>query len=139
MKSEYALKRMRERFEKRLAIRIKKAKDYANEADCLQNFKKVAQLLKLLDVSPHTPHGVAMTYALLKIDRLCNLVFRQKNTNPENESVEDTIEDLQNYLDLFTECLEEQKVVYEHNGKVLTQGMIDKALETYINLKEANE
>ena len=108
MKLEDALKKQRKDFEGRMTVRVKKGEDYAGDTDCLQNFKKVAQLMKILDIDPTTSYGIAMTYAILKIDRLCNLVYRKQKATPSNESIVDTKEDLQNYLDLFDECLTEE-------------------------------
>jgi len=116
MKLPEALKIEEEAFKKRQDIRIRKAKDYANEEDCLQNFKKIAQLCRALDIDVTRPSGVAIKDALLKMDRLCNLIFRKGIINPENESVEDTINDLQNYIDLFRECLKEEQNAQSNKG-----------------------
>jgi hypothetical protein len=107
MTIDKAIDLMKKSFDKRLQIRIKKGKDYAGDQDCLQNFKKVALLLKILEIDPTTSYGVAMLYSVLKLDRLCNLVFRKKVKNPQNEPIEDSIDDLLNYIDLFRECLQD--------------------------------
>ena len=85
---------------RRLQIHYRKTKDYATE-DVLSNFKRVSQMIKILGVDPTVPHGMACVYILLKMDRFCNLVFRQKGIQPKNESVQDTIDDWKNYLDLL--------------------------------------
>lgn len=113
MRLEEALEIEKRGFEKRNKIRKSKAKDYATD-DVLSNFKRVSQLIGILGVDASTPHGIAMVYALLKIDRLCNLVFR-KVSKPENESLEDTINDLKNYIDLLHENLIEEGVL-KHRG-----------------------
>jgi len=102
-----ALKIEREAFARRMDLRLKKGEDYANDTDCLQNFKKVAILLSTLDIDTSKSYGVALIYAMLKVDRLCNLIFRQKTDKPKNEAISDTIDDLQNYIDLFRESLKE--------------------------------
>lgn len=105
MKLEEAIKIEQEAFARRLELRKRKGEDYANTEDCLQNFKKVAKLLSTLDIDISKSYGVALIYAMLKIDRMCNLIFRKKKLDPTNEAVADTIDDLQNYIDLFRECL----------------------------------
>jgi len=105
MEIEEALKRRRECFNKRLEIRMKKAHDYAVEANIHRNFETMAKLLELLNVDVTTPEGTCIFYILLKIDRLCNIFFR-KNGKVENETLEDTVAiDLPNYIDLLDEIL----------------------------------
>ncbi len=103
-----ALRIEKEAFGRRIELRKKKGDDYANTKDCLQNFKKVAVLLDTLSIDTSKSYGVALIYAMLKIDRLCNLIFRQKTDKPKNEAISDTIDDLQNYIDLFRECLADE-------------------------------
>jgi len=107
-----AIRIMDENFEKRKKIRIEKDKDYADVGDCLKNFKSVAKLIEILNIDLSKSYGVAMAYSILKIDRICNLLFN-KVSNPINESIEDSINDLQNYLDLFRECLIDEYSVKE--------------------------
>jgi len=97
-------------FERRWAIREKKGHDYATDADVLSNFKRMSGYASDFGIDVSTPHGIALFYALLKIDRLCNLMFRNK-TKPENESIIDTVDDLKNYIDLMEECMIEQGVI----------------------------
>lgn len=108
MKLKKALEIEDKSYKKRRSIRIKKGKDYAKEEDCLQNFKKVARIAKILEIDVTKSYGVAMFYKILKIDRLCNLVFRKKEINPENESLIDNIDDELNYTELFRETLIEE-------------------------------
>lgn len=105
MELQRALKLAEESHRRRIEIRKKKAQDYAGDTDALQNFKKVALLLGALDIDISKSYGVALVYAVLKIDRICNLVFRQNTKNPANESLTDSIDDLTNYIQLFSECL----------------------------------
>jgi hypothetical protein len=104
MKLNDALQHERERFAARLELRERKGRDYATTDDCLSNFKRMAQACKLLNIDVTTSYGVALFYSLLKIDRLTNLVFR-KGATASNEPIEDTFDDLGNYLDLARECM----------------------------------
>lgn len=90
------------------AIELLKTKghDYAGE-DVLQNFKQMHQLLTILKVDTTKVEGVHMFYLLLKIQRLCNLLF--SNKTPKNESIADTLIDLRNYTDLLNCRIQEQK------------------------------
>lgn len=94
-----------ESLKRRLELARRKGADYATK-DVLSNFKRMAQVIGILRVDPAKPHGVALVYALLKIDRLCNLL--SKNVKPQNESLRDTIDDLKNYVDLLEACLMEK-------------------------------
>lgn len=89
-------------------IEIMKAKghDYAGE-DILKNFKEMNGLLVLLNVDTTKVEGTHMFYILLKIQRLCNLLFSNKVA--KNESIQDTLIDLRNYVDLLNCSLEEKK------------------------------
>lgn len=104
MKMEEYRKMMTKSFKKRLKIHAKKSHDYATE-DVLANFKRVANIMKVWKPDISTPHGVAFVYIVLKLDRFANLVFRNKK--PLNESVQDTIDDLKNYMDLMEACYNE--------------------------------
>ena len=83
--------------DKRIDVMEKKRHDYATE-DALSNFKRMATICSTLKVDVKTPFGAAMFLMLLKIDRWNNLVSSCKS--PKNESVEDTVMDLHNYIDL---------------------------------------
>lgn len=100
------LELVKKSFNTRAELFEKKTHDYATE-DCLSNFKRMSQLCSLLRVNVGTSEGVALFYILIKLDRLCNLL--QKGVGPKNESLDDTINDLQNYLDLLRGLLEEDK------------------------------
>ena len=105
MNIEEALKRRKETFNKRLEVRLKKAHDYAIDENIHRNFETMAQLIKLLNVDTTTPEGTTIFYILLKIDRLCNILFRKKG-KVKNETLEDTVAiDLPNYTDLLDEIL----------------------------------
>ncbi len=84
--------------ERRLFLCGHKSHDYATE-DVLSNFKRMAEVCKMFKVDVTKPEGCAMFLVLLKLDRICNLVFG--DIKPENESVIDSEDDCHNYLDLF--------------------------------------
>lgn len=88
--------------EQRSKLMLGKAEDYAN-TDVLANFKRMSIICETLNINPgKSPTDCAMFLMLLKIDRWCNL--RNKGTEPQNESVKDTINDLHNYIDLAYAC-----------------------------------
>jgi len=53
-----------------------------------------------------SPWDCAMFLLLLKIDRWCNL--RREGKDPANESIQDTLVDAHNYLDLAYACMVEE-------------------------------
>jgi len=67
---------------------------------------EVGKAFKLVD----KPYLVALTYMLLKIDRIRNLLA--KGVEPRNEPLRDSIDDLKNYLDLFEACLVDEGVLH---------------------------
>jgi len=103
MKLEESKKIRRNSFIRRWAIKEAKTHDYATD-DMLSNFKRVSTLVKTLDIDVGTPHGIGIVYILLKLDRLCNLLFRRKS-KPKNESLQDTVDDILNYMELLEEVL----------------------------------
>lgn len=86
---------------KRLSLYHSKSADYAT-TDALSNFKRVSSIVGLLRIDASTPGGYARLMVVLKLDRWCNLLAEGKD--PQNESVEDTILDLHNYIDLGYAC-----------------------------------
>ena len=91
-----------------------KSQDYAG-TDVLKNFKQMQQMLIFLEVSMHKIEGVHMFYILLKIQRICNLIFNNKS--PNNESLTDSIIDLRNYLDLLLCTIKEEEIEREKDWK----------------------
>ena len=83
----------------RIMIVEKKNKDYATE-DALSNFKRRAEIFKALrlDQIITTPVGIALGDAVLKIDRIINLII--KGVEAKNEPLEDSWRDFKNYADL---------------------------------------
>ncbi len=84
-----------------------KGHDYASEGDVLKNFKQMNQVMKLMEVDMTKIEGTYMFYILLKIQRLCNLLFSGKEA--KNESLQDTLIDLRNYTDLLNCTLKEKQ------------------------------
>jgi len=107
MKEEEYLTMVQESYKRRLEIHKRKSHDYADEDEVLGNFKRVAKILEALKVNVGRPTGVAVVYIVLKLDRLCNLVFTGKK--PKNEAVEDTIDDMKNYVDLLEGCIRDER------------------------------
>lgn len=87
----------------RMDLLTSKGADYAHDEDALANFKRMRTICAQLDVNPaRSPADCALFLALLKLDRWCNL--RRKGTEPKHESVQDTVKDLHNYIDLAYLC-----------------------------------
>ena len=103
MELSEGLKIAEESFKRRMKLRVTKCQDYAKNSDCLKNFKNMSKMMDILKINPTKSYGIALVYTILKIDRLCNLIFQKKEINPENESVLDTFDDLSNYIDLARE------------------------------------
>lgn len=106
MKQEEQLKFIQSLNEKGLDLIKSKGHDYAG-IDVLKNFKQMNEMVKLLEVDMSSIEGTHMFYILLKIQRLCNLLFSGKTA--KNESIQDTLIDLRNYTDLLNCTLEEKK------------------------------
>lgn len=92
--------------EQGIALMKSKGHDYAGE-DILKNFKQMHQMCFILGVDLSRIEGVHMFYILLKIQRLCNLTFSNKEA--KNESIQDTLIDLRNYVDLLNCTLHEKE------------------------------
>jgi hypothetical protein len=91
--------------EDRMSLILKKAADYATE-DVLSNFKRMSDTCARLNIAPaRSACDCALFLLVLKVDRWCNL--RNKGEKPRNESVEETVRDLHNYIDLAYACEKE--------------------------------
>lgn len=82
-----------------------KGHDYAG-LDVLKNFKQMNEMINLLEIDTKQIEGIHMFYILLKIQRLSNLLFSNKKA--KNESIQDTLIDLRNYVDLLNCTLKEK-------------------------------
>ena len=92
---------------KLMSILNLKGNDYAGD-DVLLNFKQMHSMMSLLKIDMSKIEGTHMFYILLKIQRLCNLIFNDKT--PNNESLNDNLEDLENYIKLMRCTLEEKRL-----------------------------
>ena len=95
----------------------------------MKNFRNMAAVFSTLQIDISKPYGVALIHAVLKIDRLNNLL--NKNTPPSNESLQDTIDDLKNYVDLMEACLIDAEMTPIDKGpeatKALYHLLVDRA------------
>jgi len=101
---------------RRQAIMEAKSEDYSMDTDALLNFKQVGKVCKVMGIDPaNGPEDAAMFFVIHKMQRYLNL----RDRDPMNESVQDTIDDWHNYIDLahaariekgmvvYCECVEE--------------------------------
>jgi hypothetical protein len=89
-----------------IAVMKSKGHDYASGQDVLKNFKQMHQAIEMFGIDMSKVEGVNMFYVLLKIQRLCNLLFSNKVA--KNESIQDTLMDLRNYVDLLNCTLQDK-------------------------------
>jgi hypothetical protein len=80
---------------------IKKNHDYSKGEDALRNFKLV-EVMKLTDIAT----GIAVRLCD-KFSRICNLLNTEAKV--KDEAIEDTIDDMINYLVLLKASLKEQR------------------------------
>jgi len=96
----------REKVDKLQDILSSKRNDYATE-DVLSNFKRNATFAELLNIDMIRPVGYALFMVMMKLDRMCNLLFSEKE--PQHESIQDTLTDLMGYTILASALLEEER------------------------------
>ena len=106
MDLEEALKMMDDAYKHKRELRIKKGHDYAKDTDIHLNFKILAELYEFfeehdLPIPMDKPEGVAFWHILHKLVRILNLW--KKDVEPENESLDDTHFDIENYSELARE------------------------------------
>lgn len=80
----------------------RKGDDYADDENALYCFETVSALCDLLNVDAKTPYGVAMVLEIVKIVRMCNLMFEERE--PKNEALADSFADAHGYLHLAKAC-----------------------------------
>ena len=114
MKQQEQLKFIEQINQKGVELLKSKGHDYAGE-DILKNFKQMHQLLEILEIDTSKIEGIHMFYIVLKIQRLCNLLF--SNTVAKNESIADTLIDLRNYTDLLNCTIKEKTSLSTVEGK----------------------
>jgi len=77
----------------------RKNKDYSDEDEVHENFKDMALLCDLLGVNVGNPSGCIMFEIVRKIRRLFKII--NSGLPPENESLKDSVIDLENYITLL--------------------------------------
>ncbi len=98
MNAKEYMDRVEKRYLQRIELCQKKSCDYANE-DVLSNFKRVGAIEEILRIKElPAPLTYGFHFIILKLDRWINLLL--KDTEPKNETLDDTIQDLENYIDL---------------------------------------
>lgn len=106
MKLEDFLDGVNKRHASRVEVYKKKSNDYATE-DVLSNFKRVGGVIEAMRINKLPPRlCYCFTCMILKMDRWINLLISSKV--PVNESVDDTVTDLHNYIDL-TDAVSKEK------------------------------
>ena len=85
-------------------VLIRKRNDYATE-DVLSNFKRNSKMAETLNIDMTKPEGYALFMVAMKLDRICNILFTEKQ--PKNESLSDSFIDLIGYTLLASAILEE--------------------------------
>lgn len=107
MNAQTYLERVEARFNSRIEVSKKKSQDYAT-ADVLSNFKRVGSVVEIMRINELPgPLCFCFTMVILKLDRWINLLLSKKA--PNNESIDDTIIDLCNYVDLTEAVSQEVK------------------------------
>lgn len=91
-------------------LQEKKSADYAT-VDVLSNFKRIAKVVDAIGLDITTPTGYALFMALMKIDRINNILTCNKD--PQNESIEDSFMDLSNYVELAYACSIKPGAIHE--------------------------
>lgn len=88
-------------FDRCIELMRNKSNDYAEGGDAFLNFKNAAQIAGI------SPEQTLLTLLGMKISRLTQLVSKGKKA--KNESVEDTLLDLINYVVLLRGMIKEQE------------------------------
>jgi len=106
MNLETFLEGVNKRHSERVEVYRKKSSDYATE-DVLSNFKRVGGVIDAMRINKLPPRlCYCFTCMILKMDRWVNLLLSAKT--PVNESVDDTVKDFHNYIDL-TDAVSKEK------------------------------
>lgn len=100
---------MKKSYQRRVQILKKKGNDYSKTCDTLSNFKEMSVLANILGIKVSEPEGYCLMFVLIKLHRICNLIYQ--GVKPKNESINDSIDDMQNYLELLRGLLNEKRKV----------------------------
>lgn len=111
MTLEELKKEFEENSKKRLSILESKGEDYASKVGMTNNFNRVSKIAKELNIDVRDPVQYALFMCIMKLDRISNLLNSTSKVN--NESIEDSLDDLQNYVFLSRVIYLENKVVRE--------------------------
>lgn len=118
MKQDEQLNLINEINQRGIELLKSKGHDYAGE-DILKNFKQMHNVMKIMEVDTSKIEGIHIFYILLKVQRLCNLLFSNKQA--KNESIADTLIDLRNYTDLLQCTIYEQDKIKTNSITKLIQ------------------
>jgi hypothetical protein len=102
MNKEEFLKFIEEGYKKALAVIVKKNADYATGSDPFKNFK----MASLIEISPERAILVRVSD---KLARISNLLMPDKEATVKDETVDDTILDMINYLAILRALIYAQK------------------------------
>lgn len=98
MNSKQVKKEIEKMFKERIQILMGRNANYSNMSDFFSNFKRNAELLKTLKIDMTKPEDVALFFVIHKLDRIVNI---NKQNNPDIEVLEDSVKDLENYLEIY--------------------------------------
>jgi len=104
-----AIDKSHEAYERQMRIFTAKSHDYSGNRDTLANSKAMATAVKALNLDRiiTTPAGIYLFQGLWKIQRLANLLGG--DGEPRCEAVEDSFDDLTNYIRLAALANEDSK------------------------------
>jgi len=85
---------------------VDKNNDYSDKDYVHDNFLKQALILRILGVNMYTIKGAIVGMIVVKLIRICNLIFNDKL--PRFEGVEDSCDDLLGYTHLLRVRLKEE-------------------------------
>jgi len=87
----------------------RKGDDYADDKNALSCLETVSALCDLLNIDAKTSYGVAMVLEIVKIVRMCNLMFEERT--PKNDSLADSFADAHGYLHLAKACFASEQEI----------------------------
>lgn len=106
MEREKFKERIVRRFQERFILMFKRNKEYAENADALADFKRIAAICKIWKVDVTKPSDIPFFFRIAKIDRQRNLLLNGANWS--SEKLRDSFTDDFNYLDLQEALIEEE-------------------------------
>jgi len=96
---------LRKNLESDIKLLRSKGHDYNpdQDRDITHNFNAIATAVKAIGIDCTKPHGAADFFVIHKMVRKWALL--NNNKTPENESLDDTLQDQRNYTNLSEACL----------------------------------